>query len=51
MVVHTKILPRQREVAPKATEGEDGGVLSNRALRVRPLRQATPATSPWRGRI
>ena len=44
------ILPRQGEVAPKATEGEGGDALSGRPA-VRLLRQATPATSPWRGRI
>ncbi len=39
------ILPRKGEVAPKATEGEE----IRQAWRFRPLRQATPATPPWRG--
>ena len=63
------ILPRQGEVAPKATEGEDGHAPRSSAesrnpdvgtrtaewngglIAVLPLRQAAPATSPWRGRI
>ena len=42
------ILPRKREVAPKATEGED----TERTLSsASPSVWRGPATSPWRGRI
>jgi hypothetical protein len=51
MAMLDEILLRQGEVAPKATEGEDCNALSYRAQCIRPLRQAAPATSPWRERI
>ncbi|PZO72937.1 MAG: hypothetical protein DI640_10710 [Sphingomonas taxi] len=42
------ILPRQGEVAPEATEGED----TERGLSLTsPSVWQEPATSPWRGRI
>ena len=46
----SSILPRQVEVAPKATEGEDGYVLSSVVLPPPPS-ALRAATSPWRGRI
>ena len=44
------ILPRKGEVAPKATEGEDGCALSADMLPPPPS-ALRAATSPWRGRI
>ena len=42
------ILPRQGEVAPKVTEGED---TEQQLLLTSPSVWQAPATSPWRGRI
>ena len=42
------ILPRQGEVAPKATEGED---TEQRLAFASPSVWQEPATSPWQGRI
>ncbi|KQM47322.1 hypothetical protein ASE69_15065 [Sphingomonas sp. Leaf208] len=42
------ILPRQGEVSPKGTEGED---TEQRLARASPSVRLTPATSPWRERI
>ena len=42
------ILPRQGEVAPKVTEGEDTERWSSLSS---PSVWQAPATSPWRGRI
>ncbi|RYY45979.1 MAG: glutamyl-Q tRNA(Asp) synthetase [Sphingomonadales bacterium] len=44
------VLPRQGEVAPKATEGEDGCAPSTSVLPPPPS-ALRAATSPWRGRI
>ncbi len=44
-----EILPRQGEVAPKASEGAESDALANGPQRSRPLRQTAPATPPWRG--
>ena len=45
----TLILPRQGEVAPKASEGEDRGEPSKAFPSSPSVRYA--ATSPWQGRI
>ncbi len=52
MAAALNILPRQGEVAPKATEGEGGDAFSAQADTLPPPPSALrAATSPWRGRI